>query len=189
MAESDAERLGEIVTLEALACGELEDQLIACVEPRRRLTYGAGQLLEIDRADPIRRGVVRSHDFSGRRGIDRAHPLTTLRASIHLVTKDGEQPRLQLGRVAQLAQLLGGLDEHVLHDVGRFVPIVQHVGRRVVERIGVAVVDPGQSDRFAGEVRRHQFGVEPPVHHRALSHLSPPGGTRRWPRTRGSRRG
>ena len=173
MAEPDAERLGEIVTLEALACGELEDELIACIEPRRRLTHGSGQLLEIDGAEPIRRGVVRSHDFSGRRRIERAHPLATLRASIHLVTKDGEQPWLQLVRVAELAKLLGGLDEHVLYDVGCLVPIVQHVGRRVVERIGVAVVDPGQSDRVAGEVRRHQFGVAPTVHHRPLSHPQP----------------
>ena len=146
VAEPDAERLGEILTLQALACRELEDELIASVESRRRLTHGSGQLLEVDGAETGRRRVVRSHDLSGRRRVDRAHALATLRASIHLVAKDGEQPRLQLGRVAQLAELLGSLDEHVLHDVGRLVPIVQHVRRRVVERIGVAVVDPGQSD-------------------------------------------
>ena len=146
VAEPDAERLGEILTLQALACRELEDELIACVESGRRLTHGAGQLLEVDGAETSRRRVIRSHDLSGRRRVERAHALATLRASIHLVAKDGEQPRLQLGRVAELAELLGSLDEHVLHDVGCLVPIVQHVRRRVVERIGVAVVDPGQSD-------------------------------------------
>ena len=146
VAETDAQRLGEILALQALARRELEDELVACVESCRRLTYGAGQLLHVDGVETGRRRVFGSHDLSRDCRVERAHTLAALRAPIHLVAKDGEQPRLQLGRVAQLAELLGSLDEHVLHDVGCLVAVVQHVRRRVVQRIRVAVVDPSKSD-------------------------------------------
>ena len=99
--DADAERGGEVGAGEALAGGHLQHELVAGVEPARRLPEVGGELGGLDRAG-LGPGILGRDHLRRPRGreVGRALPRASVRAPVDLVAQDREQPRLEARRIA-----------------------------------------------------------------------------------------
>ena len=154
-----AECVREVGAVEPLPQAQLQHELVSFVEPAGCGAHQGCELVELGagRGTVVVGGQRHLSDRFREVGGDGA-PLAA-RPSVHLVAQDGEQPRLQARRVAELPQPLGGDHDDVLDDVGRVVTVVGHRRGGVVERCPVPVVDAAERGAIAREVRGDELGI------------------------------
>ena len=162
---ADAERIGEVLSFEALADRQFEDQLVAFVEPAGCApnelgefdglgSFGASvEFSFVSHIEPRCRSEVVV------RKVDCNCALALLGSPVHLVAQNREEPGFQSLGVAQLLHLSGCDEDDVLQHIGGIVAIVEHRCGCVVQGVGEAIVDPGERGGIAGQVACNQLRI------------------------------
>ena len=156
-----ADDIGQVAALQPVAEVQVEQFLVAVVEPERRIAHERGRLCGGDRICGV--PLVGGHVGELRRvGQQRWLPNRV----DHLVARDRVQPGPQSGGITELADPRCRPQERVLHGVARRRPVAQARERRRTGR-----------SRSGRRPRRTPIGRPPPTPSPALRRTSS-----RWPR-------